>query len=168
MGWGLSSRRGRLPRPHVCPDDPTLTQFWGMVPLLRFLSENLKVSRRLRAVAGSRDRRHTFAVHHVLFAFAAGALAGVHRLAHLEWIKDDAVLLKLLRPPRIGSTLPGSTDFASWLLRARTPRLQGYTRHGGRRLSSCRRCRRCPPPVRSRRRPRRRHRRDSGRAPGCW
>jgi hypothetical protein len=70
------------------------------VPVLRYLSEVLGIPAALRQVAGMPDRRRTFAVHHVLFVFLAGALTGVHRLAHLEWLRDDAVLLKLLRLPR--------------------------------------------------------------------
>lgn len=84
MGRSISSRRGPLPRPLVTTDDRTLTQFSGMVPVLRYLSEVLGIPAALRRVAGKPDRRRTYAVHHVLFAFLAGALTGVHRLAHLE------------------------------------------------------------------------------------
>ena len=100
MGRSISSRRGPLPRPLVTADDRTLTQFSGMVPVLRYLSEVLGIPSALRRVAGKPDRRRTYARHHVLFAFLAGALTGVHRLAHLEWLRDDAVLLKFLRLPR--------------------------------------------------------------------
>ena len=34
----IFSRRGPFPRPLVCPDDRTLTDFSGLLPLLRFLS----------------------------------------------------------------------------------------------------------------------------------
>jgi len=71
-----------------------------MVAVLRHLSESLGLPQRLQAVAGRPCRRRTYAVHHVLFAFLAGALAGAHRLSHLEWFRDDAVLLKFLRLPR--------------------------------------------------------------------
>ena len=99
MGRHDRTRRGRLPKPEVRPDEPTLTHFAGMTPLITFLSENLELSKPLLLAIGpdpARGRR-THAVHLVLFAFVVGAIAGVERLAHLEWLRDDFVLLKYLR-----------------------------------------------------------------------
>lgn len=99
MGRSISTRRGPLPKPEIRPDDDTLTRFAGAIPLLAFLTKELRLVSRLRQVVGYRGRKRRYAVHLVLFAFVAGALLGVERMAHLEWLRDDAVLLKWLRLP---------------------------------------------------------------------
>lgn len=99
MGRSNRTRRGPLARPEVRPDETTLTRFAGMIPLIGFLTGNLQLASQLHAAIGedpARGRR-THGVHLVLFAFVVGALAGVERLAHLEWLRDDFVLLKYLR-----------------------------------------------------------------------
>lgn len=99
MGRSNRTRRGPLPQPEVRPDDSTLTRFAGMIPLIAFLTGNLRLASRIHEAIGkdaARGRR-THGVHLVLFAFVVGALAGVERLAHLEWLRDDSVLLKYLR-----------------------------------------------------------------------
>lgn len=91
------TRRGPLPRPVVRPDDPTLTRFAGLIPLVAHMTKVLRLPSQLAELAQTRGRRRIHAVHHVLFAFVVGALAGTERLAHLEWLRDDIVLLKFLR-----------------------------------------------------------------------
>lgn len=54
---------------------------------------------RMRDVYRYRGRRRVYAPHLLLFSFVAGVLVGVERMAHLEWLRDDAVLLKWLRLP---------------------------------------------------------------------
>jgi len=69
-----------------------------MIPLIAFLTERLGLPAHLKAAIGADSAlRRVHAVHLVLFAFVVGALGGVQRLAHLEWMKDDIVLLKYLR-----------------------------------------------------------------------
>jgi hypothetical protein len=98
MGRRNRTRRGPLPLPEVRPDDPSLTRFAGMIPLIAFLTERLGLPAHLKAAIGADPaRRRVHGVHLVLFAFVVGALGGVQRLAHLEWMKDDIVLLKYLR-----------------------------------------------------------------------
>lgn len=99
MGRRNSSCRGPLPSPDIRPDDPTLTRFAGAIPLLDFMVQDLRLISRLRDVVRFRGRRRKYPVHVVLYAFVAGALLGVRRMAHLEWLRDDAVLLKWLRLP---------------------------------------------------------------------
>lgn len=91
------TRRGRLPRPEVRADDPALTRFAGLIPLIVFMTESLGIPSLLARVARYRGRRRVHAPHLVLFAFVVAALAGVERLAHLDWLRDDAVLVKYLR-----------------------------------------------------------------------
>lgn len=98
MGRRNRTRRGKLPQPEVRPDDPTLTRFAGMIPLIAYMTEVLRLPQQLGVAIGpDTARRRVHAVHQVLFAFVVGALGGVQRLAHLEWMKDDIVLLKFLR-----------------------------------------------------------------------
>lgn len=99
MGRSNRTTRGPLPQPEVRPDEPSLTRFAGMIPLIVFMNENLGLPKLLlRAIGPDAARaRRTHGVHLVLFAFVVGALAGVERLAHLEWLRDDFVLLKYLR-----------------------------------------------------------------------
>lgn len=99
MGRSITTRRGPLPAPVVQANDGNLTQFSGVVPLVRFMNEKLDIVRHLRRVAGHDGRSRRYAPHLVLFAFVVGALTGVQRLAHLEWLRGDAVLLKFLRLP---------------------------------------------------------------------
>lgn len=97
MGRRNQTRRGPLPAPEIRADDPTLTRFSGLVPFMRFAEEKLHLVQALSDVVGSPAGKRTHAVHLVLFAFLVGALAGVARIAHLEWLRDDAVLLKFVR-----------------------------------------------------------------------
>lgn len=97
MGRTNTTRRGALPHPSVRSDDATLTQYAGLLPVLLFANESLQLPKRLRAITGPAGRRKIHPVHTVLMAFVAGALAGATRMAHLEWLRDDAVLLKYLR-----------------------------------------------------------------------
>lgn len=93
-----TSRRGPLPRPAVVADDVSLTRFAGMVPLIRYMTEVLRVPERLKAAWGvDLAQRRVHAVYLVLHAFVVGSLVGVERMAHLEWLRDDVVLLKFLR-----------------------------------------------------------------------
>lgn len=95
MGRSNTTRRGPLPRPEVRADDPSLTRFAGVLPLARFCSE-IGLGRALRGVApAGRSRVHPRV--HVLFAFVLGSVLGVGRLAHLEWCRGDALLLKVSR-----------------------------------------------------------------------
>lgn len=90
-------RRGPHARPQVRADDPTLTRFAGLVPLILYMSEQLRIPELLKRVARYRGRTRTHAPHAVLFAFVVAALAGVERLAHLDWLRDDIVLVKYCR-----------------------------------------------------------------------
>ena len=100
MGRSITSRRGPLPAPEVFANDSTLTQFSGIMPLARYLVEELDLVRRLSQVVGTDGVKRVYGRHLVLFSFLMGSLAGVHRLSHLEWLRGDAVLLKFLRLPR--------------------------------------------------------------------
>ena len=100
MGRTNTSRRGRLPDPLVYASDTNLTAFAGILPLLRFVNEKLDIGRELLAIAPRDGRLRVFARHLVLLAFLTCALVGEHRLAHIEALRGDAVLLKLLRLPR--------------------------------------------------------------------
>ncbi len=116
MGRSITSQRGPLPAPVVYASETTLTQFSGLVPFIRYVTQKLDIVSELRRVAPPVGRKRVFAVHIVLFAFMIGALAGVHRLAQLEWLRGDAVLLKFLRLPRwpvrkvFAKALAGVTD----------------------------------------------------------
>lgn len=116
MGRSITSQRGPLPAPAVFASETTLTQFSGLVPFIRYVIQKLDIVAQLKKVAPPIGRNRVFAVHIVLFAFMIGALAGVHRLAHLEWLRGDAVLLKFLRLPRwpvrkvFAKALAGVTD----------------------------------------------------------
>ncbi|MCP4810054.1 MAG: transposase [Proteobacteria bacterium] len=80
-------------------DDPTLTRFAGIVPVARFANGVLELPSFLRQAAPTPGRRRIYPVHLVLYAFVMGALVGVQRLAHLDWLRGDAVLLRFLRLP---------------------------------------------------------------------
>ena len=97
MGRSNTTRRGPLPTPNVQFRETTLTRYAGAVPLLRFLNERLELPQRLAVAvpAVGRARRHP--VHLVLYAFLVGALLGVEKLAHLEWLRGDCVVEKFLR-----------------------------------------------------------------------
>lgn len=99
MGRSNTTRRGPLPQPEVRTDDATLTRFAGMVPIIRFANEALELPARLRLAVPPRGRKRVYAVHLVLYAFLMASLAGIERLAHLEWLQGDAVILKFLRLP---------------------------------------------------------------------
>ncbi len=100
MGRSNTTRRGPLPAPEVVANDASLTRFSGMVPFIRYLTHSLDMVAGLRRVLPPDGKRRVFPQHLVLFAFLVGAVAGVHRLAHIEWLRGDAVLLKFLRLPR--------------------------------------------------------------------
>ena len=99
MGRSNTSQRGPLPSPEVRADDETLTRFAGSIPLIKYMNEVLELPSRLADVVEYRGRRRTYAIHHVLFAFLVGSQLGVDKLAHLEWLRGDAVLRKFLRLP---------------------------------------------------------------------
>ena len=99
MGRRNTTRRGPLPTPRVRADDSSLTRFAGLVPLARFANEALELPALLREAAPTPGRRRVYPVHLVLYAFVMGALLGVQRLAHLDWLRGDAVVLKFLRLP---------------------------------------------------------------------
>ncbi|MFT5680264.1 MAG: hypothetical protein ACI8RZ_001170 [Myxococcota bacterium] len=98
MGRSSTSRRGSAPT--ILINDPTLTAFAGAVPLIRFLSQKLDILKRLSTLFKFDDVRRIYPRHIILFAFMVGSLLGVHRLAHLEALRGDPVLLKFLRLPR--------------------------------------------------------------------
>ncbi len=100
MGRSITSQRGPLAAPKVVANDATLTQFSGVVPLIRYMVEKLDIVAGLSRVIGRPTGKRVYARHLVLFAFVVGALTGTHRLAHLEWLRGDSVLLKFLRLPR--------------------------------------------------------------------
>jgi hypothetical protein len=69
-----------------------------MVPLIVYLTEVLRLPQLLKVALGpdaAVRRMHPLPL--VLFGFVVGALAGVQRMAHLEWLRDDRVLLKYTR-----------------------------------------------------------------------
>ncbi|MDA0312671.1 MAG: transposase [Gemmatimonadetes bacterium] len=99
MGRRNTTRRGPLPTPSVRADDRSLTRFAGLVPLARFANEALELPALLREAAPTPGRRRVYPVNLVLYAFVMGALLGVQRLAHLDWLRGDAVVLKFLRLP---------------------------------------------------------------------
>ena len=115
MGRSSTTKRGSLPRPTVRADDPHLTRFAGAIPFIRFC-ESQGVAKALREVVGLSPERRRHAPHRVLFAFLVASVLGFGRLAHLDWCKGDAVLLKVLRfsswPVRkvFSTALAGVTD----------------------------------------------------------
>ncbi len=100
MGRSNTSRCGPLPAPTILANDPTLTAFAGAIPLIRFLSQKLNIVSRLSTLFKADGVRRIYPRHLILFAFMVGSLLGVHRLAHLEALRGDPVLLKFLRLPR--------------------------------------------------------------------
>jgi hypothetical protein len=99
MGRSNTTRRGPLPAPEVRTDDGTLTRFAGLVPMIRFADGVLELPSRLRDVVQYDGRGRKYGIHLLLFAFMVGALGGVERMAHLEWLKGDSVVEKFLRLP---------------------------------------------------------------------
>ena len=99
MGRRNTTRRGPLASPTVRADDGSLTRFAGLVPLARFANQRLELPALLREAVPTPGRRRTYPVHLVLYAFVMGALLGVQKLAHLDWLRGDAVVLKFLRLP---------------------------------------------------------------------
>jgi len=91
-----STRRGPLPSIQVRPDDPHLTRFAGLAPLLQFCTDQLQLTPAMARIVGNTSKR-THPVHLVLIAFLMANLAGVHRLRHIEELHDDALLNKLSR-----------------------------------------------------------------------
>jgi hypothetical protein len=93
-----TSRRGPLARPEVRADETSLTRFAGLIPLIRYMSDDVGIPRLLQVAVGTdAAKRRLYPVYLVLQAFVVGALAGTARMAHLEWLRDDMVLLKYLR-----------------------------------------------------------------------
>lgn len=99
MGRTNTTRRGPLPAPEVRADDPNLTRFAGLVPIIRFMTGVLQLPQALAGVVDPTKGERKYKVHLVLFAFLVGALAGTWRLTHLEWLRGDAVVGKFLRLP---------------------------------------------------------------------
>ena len=97
------SRRGPLPRPSVSFDDPTVTRFSGLLPLIRFLENTLRLPDALKPHGCKTDRRRDFQVNRVHFALIVASLAGISRLAHLDLLRDDRGLHLALRQPRLPS-----------------------------------------------------------------
>jgi len=116
MGRRNTTARGPLPAPAVRADDPNLTRFAGLVPFIRYMSEELELPQQLKEVIDEPAGRRKYQVHLLLFAFLTGAAVGVWRLAHLEWLRGDAVILKFLRLPSwpvrqvFGKALAGLSD----------------------------------------------------------
>lgn len=84
-------------RPEVRADDPTLTRFAGLIPLIIYMTEQLRIPGLLKRAVGYRGRARIHAPHVVLFAFVIAALAGIERLAHLDWLRDDIALVRYCR-----------------------------------------------------------------------
>jgi hypothetical protein len=75
-----------------------MTRFAGMITIITYMTEVLRLPQLLAAAVGpDAAHRRVHAIPLVLYAFVVGALAGVERMAHLEWLRDDAMLLKFLR-----------------------------------------------------------------------
>jgi hypothetical protein len=89
--------RGRLARPDVHFSETTLTSYAGAMPLLQFLDERLELPQRLGIAVPTEGRARRYPVHRVLYAFLVGSLLGVAKVAHLEWLRGDAVLEKFVR-----------------------------------------------------------------------
>ncbi len=100
MGRSKPSRRGPLPEPTILANDPTLTAFSGAVPFIRFISQKPDILSRLSTLFKNDGVRRVYSRHLILFSFMVGSVLGVHRLAHLEALRGDPVLLKFLRLPR--------------------------------------------------------------------
>jgi hypothetical protein len=99
MGRSNTTLRGPLASPEVRADDSTLTSFAGLIPFIKFLNEMLEIPSRLAVVVDYDGRKRTYAIHQVLNAFLVCAVAGIRKLAHIEAVEGDAVLLKFLRMP---------------------------------------------------------------------
>ena len=97
VGRSNTSRRGPLPAPEAQFSETTLTQYAGAVPMLRFFNESLEIPQQLGVAVPAEGRRRKYPVHHVLYAFLVGALLGIEKLAHLEWVRGDCVVEKFLR-----------------------------------------------------------------------
>lgn len=93
-----TSFRGPLPQPQVRADDPTLTSHAGLLPVISFMTNQLRLVDRFRSLADYTGRKRMHPIHLVLLAFVVGSLAGVERMAHLdEALRGDPVLVKFLR-----------------------------------------------------------------------
>ena len=97
MGRANTTRRGPLPAPDVRFSETTLSRYAGAIPMLRFFSEVLELPQRLAVAVPTEGRRRKHPVPHVLYAFLVGALLGIEKLAHLEWLRGDCVVEKFLR-----------------------------------------------------------------------
>lgn len=97
MGRSNTTRRGPLPAPEAQFNETTLTRYAGSIPMLRFFNEQLELPQRLAAAVPASGRRRRHPVHLVLYAFLIGALLGIEKLAHLEWLRGDCVVEKFLR-----------------------------------------------------------------------
>ena len=97
MGRTNTTRRGPLPAPDVQLCETTLTRYAGAVPVLRYFNEVLELPQRLADAVPAEGRKRKHAVPLVLYAFLVGALLGVEKLAHLEWLRGDCVVEKFLR-----------------------------------------------------------------------
>lgn len=97
MGRSNTSKRGRLPSPKVHFSETTLSQYAGAMPLLRFLDERLELPQLLKLAVPAEGRARRYPVHLVLYAFLVGSLLGVAKLAHLEWLRGDALVEKFIR-----------------------------------------------------------------------
>lgn len=99
MGRRNTTKRGPLPTPEVRTDDETSTRFAGTIPIIKFMNEVLELPPKLALVVDYDGRKRLYGIAHVFFAFLVGALVGVEKLTHIEWLRGDAVLLKFLRLP---------------------------------------------------------------------
>ena len=97
MGRNNTSKRGRLAKPTVHFSETTLTSYAGAMPLLQFLNERLELPQQLGIAVPTTGRARRYPVHLVLYAFLVGSLLGIAKLAHLEWLRGDAVLEKFMR-----------------------------------------------------------------------
>ena len=97
MGRINTSKRGPLPKPAVRFSETTLTSYAGAMPLLQFLNEGLELPQLLAIAVPTEGRARRYPVHLVLYAFLVGSLLGVAKLAHLEWLRGDAVVEKFIR-----------------------------------------------------------------------
>lgn len=97
MGRSNTTKRGPLPDPDVQFSETTLTAHAGAVPLIRFLNDRLELPALLAVAVPSSGRERRYPVHLVLYAFLVGALLGAVKLAHLEWLRGDAVVQKFVR-----------------------------------------------------------------------
>jgi hypothetical protein len=77
--------------------ETTLTSYAGAMPLLQFLNEGLELPQLLAIAVPTEGRARRYPVHLVLYAFLVGSLLGVAKLAHLEWLRGDAVVEKFIR-----------------------------------------------------------------------